>query len=72
MQTVINHFADFDKTAAKQLVTVVGVIGFFVLTVIAGLVAAFAPTPDAATGYLVSSVVVAVITGVVGKEYFAE
>lgn len=72
MQTVINHFAAFDKTAAKQLVTVVGVIGFFVLAVTAGLVAAFAPTPDVATGYLVSSVVVAVITGVVGKEYFAE
>lgn len=70
MQTVINRFAAFDKTTIKQFVTVAGVISFFVLSIVSGLLAAFAPTPDVAIGFMVSSVIVAVVTSVVGKEYF--
>lgn len=70
MQTVINRFAAFDKTTIKQFVTVVGVIGFFVLSITSGLLAAFAPTPDVAIDLMVASIIVAAVTGVVGKEYF--
>jgi hypothetical protein len=70
MQTVINRFAAFDKTVIKQFVTVVGVISFFVLSIVSGLLAAFAPSPDVAIGFIVASVIVAAVTGVVGKEYF--
>jgi hypothetical protein len=72
MQTVINHFAAFDKTTIKQFVTVAGVISFFALSIVSGALAAFAPTPDVAIGFLVSATVVGAITGVVGKEYFAQ
>lgn len=71
MQTVINHFAAFDKNTVKQFVTVVGVISFFVLSLVSGVLAVSAPTADVAIGFLVSAVVVATVTGVVGKEYFA-
>ena len=71
MQTVINRFAALDKTIVKQFVTVVGVIGFFILSIVAGALAVFAETPDAAIGFLISAVVVGAITGIVGKEFFA-
>lgn len=71
MQTVINRFAALDKTVVKQFATVVGVISFFVLSIIAGALAVFAETPDAAIGFFIAAVVVAVITGIVGKDIFA-
>lgn len=71
MQAFINKFTAFDKTVAKQFVTVVGLISFFVLIAASGLLATFAPTHDLAINLMVTSVVVAIVTGVVGREYFA-
>ena len=83
MQTIIDRIAVFeqniaasittvDKTTAKQFVVVVGVIGFFVLVTAAGVVGAFAPEGgDIALWLLGSACVLAVIAGIVGKEYFA-
>lgn len=70
INTFVTRFAVIDKTTAKELVTVVGLISFFVLIVVSGLLGAFAPTPDLAIDFMVTSVVVAIVTGVVGREYF--
>lgn len=71
MQTLINRFAAIDKNTAKEFVTVVGVISFFVLVVVSALLGRFSETPDLAIDFMVASGVVAVVTGVVGREYFA-
>jgi hypothetical protein len=69
MQMVISFFAGLDKTTVKQFVTVVGVIGFFVL-ILAVIILVSMSLMEAATNVVGWMIAVAVITGVVGKEYF--
>lgn len=70
MQNVINYFAGLDKTTIKQFVTVAGIFVFFALVVAVIALVAFNQNDAAGTvaGYMIA---VAIITGVVGKDIFA-